>query len=132
MNRIRRTVEVAAVAAIVGVVVGCAATDRDPEVAARGIAPQEATSAPAAADVLLASRLRAALETDLGAQQADIQVSVSQGRARLSGFVSNAAARLRAADLARQAEGIVAVDNRLILRHHAEVGGPLKDVRVLL
>lgn len=66
-------------------------------------------------------------------RDADIQVVVAQRRARLSGFVENAAAKLRAGELAQQAQGIVAVENRLILRYHADMSAnPLGDARVRL
>jgi hypothetical protein len=84
-------------------------------------------------DALIAAQLAQALKIDPMTRDAEIQVAVAQGRARLSGFVQNAAAKLRAGELAQQASGIVAVENRLILRYHANLEtGPLGDVRVRL
>lgn len=87
----------------------------------------------ASADSLLADRLMTALKSDPMTQGSQIQVTVTAGRARLSGFVHNAAAKLRAAELVQQAEGITAVENRLILRYHAGLAAdPLGDARVRL
>lgn len=66
-------------------------------------------------DALRAARIAAALDKDASTRGAGIRVTVEHGRARLSGFVERAAARLRAARLAEQADGIIDVDNRLIL-----------------
>src|SRR5204862_8235942 len=85
------------------------------------------------ADALLAAGLMSALKVDPITRDADIQVVVAQGHVRLSGFVRNAAAKLRAGELAQQAQGIVAVENRLILRYHADMSAnPLGDARVRL
>lgn len=82
-------------------------------------------------DSLLAARVLRAIKSDPAMSEAEIQVTVSQGRARLSGFVGTAAAKLRAAELAQQAEGVVGVENRLILRYHAGVmPDVLGEVRV--
>lgn len=82
-------------------------------------------------DSLLEARVLTAIKSDPAMGEAEIQVTVFQGRARLSGFVGNAAAKLRAAELARQAEGVVGVENRLILRYHAGlVPDVLGEVRV--
>lgn len=82
-------------------------------------------------DSLLAARVLTAIKADPATREAEIQVTVSQGRARLSGFVGNAAAKLRAAELAQQAEGVLGVENRLILRYHAGVTPEiLGEVRV--
>lgn len=81
-------------------------------------------------DSALAARVLAAIKADPAMREAEIQVTVSQGRARLSGFVGNAAAKLRAAELAQQATGVMGVENRLILRYHADVGsGVLGEAR---
>jgi osmotically-inducible protein OsmY len=82
-------------------------------------------------DSALAARVLAVIKADPAMREAEIQVTVSEGRARLSGFVGNAAAKLRAAELAQQATGVVGVENRLILRYHAGLmPGVLGEVRV--
>lgn len=85
------------------------------------------------ADALLAARLKMALDSDPLTRSTTIHVAVKQGRARLSGFVPNAAAKLRATDLVQQVEGVAAVENRLILRYHADArNDPFGDARVYL
>lgn len=86
-----------------------------------------------AADALLAAHLVTALKSDPVIQNAEIQVSVSNGHVRLIGFVDSAAARLRAGALAQATGGIEGVENRLILRHRADTGpDPIGDARVYL
>lgn len=85
------------------------------------------------ADALLAARLQAALANDPITRDAEVQVSVAQRRVRLSGFVDSAAAKLRAGVLAAQTDGVEAIDNRLIQRHHAGIApAPLRGARVHL
>ena len=84
-------------------------------------------------DALLAARLADRLQSDPATSEVAIYVSVSEGRARLSGFVDNAAAKLRAGALAAETAGIEAVENRLIVRNRAGVkNDPLGDARVYL
>jgi len=86
-----------------------------------------------AADALRNAALMSALKSDPLTRDADIQVSVEGGRVRLSGFVDNAATRLRAGALAAQIDGVAAVENRLILRHRADIApDPIGDARVYL
>lgn len=84
-------------------------------------------------NALAAARLTEALRKDATTADAQIYVSVSGTRARLSGFVDTAATKLRAGVLAARTDGIEDVDNRLILRHRADASqNPLGDVRVRL
>lgn len=107
-----RTWRISAVALAAALLGGCAPTEEASRRAAAG--------APSTADRLLEMRIVNALQRDDAMHEAQIQVSVNRGQVRLSGFVANAAARLRATDLARQhAEGAAAVTNRLILRQQA-------------
>jgi hypothetical protein len=86
-----------------------------------------------AADALLAGQLATALKMDPITREAEIQVAVTEGRVRLVGFANNAAAKLRAGELAQQADGIVAVENRLILRYQANLAtDPLGGSQVRL
>lgn len=84
-------------------------------------------------DAILAERLTESLRSDPTIAGAKIYVSVSDGRARLSGFVDSAAAKLRAGVLASGTNGVDDVDNRLILRHRADMSqDPIGDARVHL
>ncbi len=84
-------------------------------------------------DAMLAARLADRLQSDPETRDVTIFVSVSDGRARLSGFVENAATKLRAGALATETTGIVSVENRLILRYRANVkDDPIGDARVYL
>ena len=86
-----------------------------------------------ARDALLAARLTDLIKSDPATSDVEIYVSVSEGHARLSGFVDTAAAKLRAGVLASDTDGIDAVDNRLILRYRADIErDPIGDARVYL
>lgn len=86
-----------------------------------------------ARDAVLAAQLADKLQNDPTTGDAKIFVSVSEGRARLSGFVDNAATKLRAGVLAAETTGIESVENRLILRHRADIdSNPIGDARVYL
>jgi osmotically-inducible protein OsmY len=84
-------------------------------------------------DALLATRLADVLKSDPATSDAEIYVTVSSGHARLSGFVDDAAAKLRAGVLVSETDGIDAVDNRIILRYRADAErDPIGDARVYL
>lgn len=86
-----------------------------------------------ARDALLAARVTETLRSDPTTDNAEIYVSVSDGHARLSGFVETAAIKLRAGVLAAATDGIHDVDNRLILRYHADASqNPFGDAHVHL
>lgn len=113
------------------VLLGCSPTQNAPPPQSMSAAARTTELAHLNPDSLLAARVLTAIKSDPAMREAEIQVTVSQGRARLSGFVGNAAAKLRAAELAQQAEGVVGVENRLILRYHAGLTSDvLGDVRV--
>ncbi|HVY25724.1 MAG TPA: BON domain-containing protein [Polyangiaceae bacterium] len=57
--------------------------------------------------------IRAAIAYDPRVSRADLQVKVTDGRARLEGSVASVAAKLAAEDLARHTVGVTAVDNAL-------------------
>ena len=99
---------------------------------AAAVAESGAQAAPTH-DAVLVSQIIAALQQDPSTSGLDIRISVSQGRARLSGFVERAAEKLRAGALAGEVDGVSQVDNRLILRHHTEwAADPLGEARVHL
>lgn len=84
-------------------------------------------------DTLRAARIAAALNTDISTRGATIHVTVVQGHARLSGFVDRAAGRLRAAELAKRSEGVIDVENRLILPYRpSPAADAVVTARVLL
>lgn len=130
MNSTARVASVAAGVLLLGAALaGCA--PQPPPRSAGDAAAHTVELAHSNPDSLLAARVLTAIKADPAMREAEIQVTVSQGRARLSGFVGNAAAKLRAAELAQQAEGVIGVENRLILRYHAGVMPQiLGDVRV--
>ena len=134
MKRSERFAIVGAALLAAAGIVGCNRTDNprprasEFELSRAAVVPSVAT-----ADALLAAGLMSTLKGDPVTRDADIQVVVAEGRVRLTGFVHNAAAKLRAGELAQQAQGIVAVENRLILRYHADMSAnPLGEARVRL
>ena len=136
MKRLERLVIMGAGAALLAAVaiVGCNRTDNPrPRASEFELNRTAVASNVATADALLAAGLMSALRVDPVTRDSDIQVVVAQGHVRLTGFVHNAAAKLRAGELAQQAQGIVAVENRLILRYHADMSAnPLGEARVRL
>lgn len=68
-------------------------------------------------DTLLANQVRSKLRADDLVDAGDIDVSVSRAVVRLTGTVETAAVSRMAADLARGVEGVVSVENRIVIRH---------------
>jgi osmotically-inducible protein OsmY len=128
------SIVVTAAATLAGLTAGCDGVTNAPKTQTpEPLLSNEGKATMGVSDALLASALATALKSDPETREADIQVAVTQGRARLSGFVANAATKLRAGDLVQQTPCISAVDNRLILRYHAGlVPDPLGDARVRL
>jgi osmotically-inducible protein OsmY len=127
------TIAAAVFCATIGLV-GCEPTNSPrPRADDSALSDAAAAAVVPAQDAVMAAELVSALKIDPITRDADIQVVVARGHARLSGFVQNAAAKLRAGELAQQAQGIVAVENRLILRYRADMSAnPLGDARVRL
>lgn len=118
---------------VLATIVSCKSATQTTGLLDPSVGPYPASTAVLDHDALLAARVTSLLQTDPMMRGAEIRVSVSQGRARLSGFVGNAAAKLRAAELTQRAEGIYTVENRLILRYRANLSiDPLNNVRVRL
>lgn len=134
----RKTIEFALAAAAVSLLFGCEnatlSTAQSPErLSVLRAAYASDTNPEIARDALLAARLADRLQNDPETSNLKIFVSVSEGRARLSGFVDKAATKLRAGALAADTVGIDSVENRLILRHRADVkDDPIGDARVYL
>ena len=134
----KKTIQFALAAGVVILLIGCEnatlSTAQSPE---RLSVLREAYASDAnpdiARDALLAARLTDRLQNDPETVDLKIFVSVSQGRARLSGFVDKAATKLRAGALAAETAGIASVENRLILRHRAYIkDDPIGHARVYL
>lgn len=134
----QKTIQFALVAGVMSLLIGCEnATLSTAQLPDRLSVLQDAYASDAnpdiARDALLAARLTDRLQNDPDTSNLKIFVSVSEGRARLSGFVENAATKLRAGALAAETVGIDSVENRLILRHRADVkDDPIGDARVYL
>jgi hyperosmotically inducible protein len=124
-----------AVATSVAALAGCQEVTLSTASSPAGIRSAVAAEADAdlARDALVAARLAETLKSDPTTADAKIYVSVSGTRVRLSGFVDTAAAKLRAGVLAARTDGITGVDNRLILRHQADLSqDPIGNARVRL
>jgi osmotically-inducible protein OsmY len=132
------SIQVALAIGVAGSLAGCSdVTLSTTESAARINSLRDAYSAEAdpgrMRDALLAARLTDELKGDATTSDLQIYVSVSEAHARLSGFVDTAAEKLRAGALASATEGIEDVDNRLILRYHADaLQDPIAGARVRL
>jgi osmotically-inducible protein OsmY len=135
---LRKTIEFALAAVAVSLLFGCEnatlSTAQSPERLSVLQAAYASDANPEIArDALLAARLTDRLQNDPETSDLKIFVSVSEGRARLSGFVDKAATKLRAGALAAETAGIESVENRLILRHRADgKDDPIGDARVYL
>lgn len=88
-------------------------------------------SPPSSAPILVQFASHAAREPLL--RDASIRLNVTDGRARLIGFVPSAAAKHRADEIARQLLGLSIIDNRLIVRPDAGVARtPLASAPIYL
>jgi osmotically-inducible protein OsmY len=67
-------------------------------------------------DSVITTKVKAALVADSVTKAHQINVETRQGEVLLSGFVDSKEARSRAAELARDVEGVHGVKNRLELR----------------
>lgn len=135
----KRAIIVAAATSLTAFLVGCenvvtmSTADSAAKIAGLRDAAASEANTDLARDAIVAARLTDALRHDPTTKSAEIYVSVSNGHARLSGFVDTAATRLRAGVLASRTEGVDAVDNRLILRYRADISqDPIGDARVHL
>lgn len=95
-----------------GALVGCNMTDE------RGSVERTASNAGRAVDdSVITGKVKAALVADPTTKAHQIEVETFQGRVQLSGFVENSEARSRAAEIARNVEGVKDVKNSLQLRN---------------
>ena len=67
-------------------------------------------------DSVITGKVKAALVADPTTKAHQIDVDTYQGTVQLSGFVDNAEARARAAEIARDVDGVKDVKNSLALR----------------
>ena len=102
-----------ALAALVSIAaVGCSSTDE------RGSAERTAANAGRVVDdTVITGKVKAALVADPTTKAHQIEVETFKGTVQLSGFVDNADARRRAAELAKNVEGVKDVKNSLALRN---------------
>jgi osmotically-inducible protein OsmY len=80
-------------------------------------------------DGQLADAIRARFEGHPGVDQSRIHVAIRAGRVVLSGTAENRFDRERADLLAREVEGVQAVDNHLVIQSAAEAPGPTLTAR---
>ena len=81
---------------------------------AAGAKAAEAMSA-AAKDISITAKVKAALAADAGVKLMRVDVDTSDGRVSLSGSAPDAASRERARAVANGVEGVLTVDNRLLV-----------------
>ena len=94
-----------------GAMVGCSTTDE------QGSAERAAANAGRAVDdSVITGKVKAALVADPTTKAHQIEVETFQGRVQLSGFVENSEARSRAAEIAKNVDGVRDVKNSLQLR----------------
>ncbi len=74
------------------------------------------TASGAVSDTTLAMKVKTALAADKQVPANDVVVEVHDGTVQLGGFVPTASARARAAEVARQVDGVKHVDNRVDVR----------------
>jgi osmotically-inducible protein OsmY len=92
--------------------VGCTSTDD------RGSAERTAANVGRVVDdSVITGKVKAALVADPTTKAHEIGVETFKGTVQLSGFVENADARSRAAELAKNVEGVKDVKNSLVLRN---------------
>jgi osmotically-inducible protein OsmY len=108
-----KRISVLALAALVSVgAVGCSTTDE------RGSAETTAANVGRVVDdSVITGKVKAALVADPTTKAHEIGVETFKGTVQLSGFVENADARRRAAELAKNVEGVKDVKNSLVLRN---------------
>jgi osmotically-inducible protein OsmY len=70
-------------------------------------------------DVAITTKVKAALAADGALSATDIEVDTEAGRVALSGTAPDEAARERATSLVTAIEGVVAVENRLIVEKNS-------------
>jgi osmotically-inducible protein OsmY len=95
-------------------------------------APRLGTDGPAAPAAPLRAKFAARSAREPLLRGADIRFTVLPGRVRLSGVVASAAAKLRAAELARDLAATAEVENRLIVRSDGIAQSPVAKARIYL
>jgi len=92
--------------------VGCGSTnDRGP------VERSAANAGRVVDDSVITGKVKAALVADPTTKAHQIEVETFQGTVQLSGFVDNADARRRAAEVAKNIDGVKDVKNNLALRN---------------
>lgn len=130
------------------VIAGC---DRTPEPSGVGTAPAPdspatvpapAPDSPAGApapspsvgttidDTAVTTRVKSALIADPEVKGLDISVETNKGEVQLSGFVDSQAQIDRALDIARRAEGVTGVQNKLAVKTPGTMGSAVDDTLI--
>jgi len=70
-------------------------------------------------DALITTRVKAALAADPAVKATQVNVETKDGMVQLSGFVDNAEAKAKAAELARGVSGVTSVNNQVDVKQKA-------------
>lgn len=69
-------------------------------------------------DVTLLTKIKAELLASKHVDGLDVNVDVKEGRVTLSGTASSEAERARAESIAKDTKGVMAVENKIVLKDH--------------
>ena len=109
----KKTAAALLVAMIAAAGVGCSSSPENEEGAAESTA---SNAGRAVDDSVITAKVKSALIADPTTKAHQIEVETFQGQVQLSGFVDGAEARDRAAQVARDIEGVKSVKNSLQVR----------------
>ncbi len=74
------------------------------------------TAGAAVDDTGLMAKVKAALIGDSRTKSHDIELAINQGVVQMAGFVDSAATRTAAVDIVRGIEGVVRIDNQMVIK----------------
>ena len=78
-------------------------------------------------DAALLTSVKSALAADSTANAADVNVDVNRGEVKLSGFVDSASHKARAAEVARDVDGVKSVQNDIAVGESSTAGEVIDD-----
>jgi len=78
-------------------------------------------------DAALLTSVKSALAADSTANAADVNVDVNRGEVKLSGFVDSASHKARAAEIARDVDGVKSVQNDIAVGESSTAGEVIDD-----
>ena len=78
-------------------------------------------------DAALLTSVKSALAADSTANAADVNVDVNRGTVKLSGFVDSASHKARAAEIARDVDGVKSVQNDIAVGESSTAGEVIDD-----